>query len=199
MTAMTAAPKLPYISVEDYLEGELVSQVKHEYLGGVVYPMAGARNVHNRIATNVIVSLGSRLRGKPCEPFNSDTKIRIQLPTQVRFYYPDCSVICRPNPPTDSFQDQPAAVVEVLSRDTRRIDEGEKKDAYVTIPTLSAYLLIEQELSAVTVFRRTEQGFVREIYRNDATIPLPEIGTELPLADIYDRVAFTPEPDGEES
>ena len=125
---MTAAEKLNLISVEDYLAGELISPVKHEYLDGVVYAPAGARNAHNLIASNTLVALGSLLRGLRCRPFNSDTKIRIRLPAQVRFYYPDASVICRPNPQTDSFQDEPAALFEVLSRRTRRIDEGEKKD-----------------------------------------------------------------------
>jgi len=117
------------------------------------------------------------------------------LPTQVRFYYPDTSVICVPNPPTDSFQDQPTLVAEVLSRKTRRIDEGEKKDAYLTIPSLSVLLLIEQDLPMVTLYRRTEQGFVHEVYSNlAATLPLDEVGTELPLADIYDGVEFPVEP-----
>jgi Uma2 family endonuclease len=193
---MTAAPKLDLISVEDYLAGELVSPIKHEYLGGFVYAMAGARNVHNLIATNTLVNLGSRLRGKRCRPFNSDTKIRVRLPNQVRFYYPEVSVICRPNPPQDSFQDEPAAIFEVLSKKTRRIDEGEKKDAYLTIPSLGVYALIEQDTAAVVVYRRTEQGFVREVYEGlDAVLPLPEIDVELPLAEIYEAVEFMPETD----
>src|SRR5690349_14374660 len=129
---MTAAVKWELVSVEDYLEGELISPIKHEYLGGVVYAMAGARNLHNRISTNTLGAMYVRLRGRPCQPFNSDTKIRIRLPTQTRFYYPDASVICRPNPNEDSYQDEPALIAEVLSKKTRRIDEGEKKDAYLT-------------------------------------------------------------------
>src|SRR6202035_3740103 len=107
---MSAAKKWNRISVDDYLAGELVSPVKHEYLGGVVYAMASARNAHNLIAANTQGSLHTRLRGRRCRPYNSDTKIRIVLPTpatQVRFYYPDVPVICRPNPQTDSFQDEP--------------------------------------------------------------------------------------------
>src|SRR5215510_6076259 len=130
---MTAALKLNLVSVEDYLAGELVSPIKHEYLGGVVYAMAGARNVHYIISTNLLVALGSRLKGKRCRPFNSDTKVRIRLPSHFRFYYADTTVVCRPNPQTDSFQDEPAALFEVISNRTRRIDEGEKKDAYLTI------------------------------------------------------------------
>src|SRR5712675_1884525 len=154
---MSAAKKLNLVSVEDYLEGELVSPVKHEYLGGAVYAMAGARNAHNLIASNVLGSLHPRLRGRHCRPYNSDTKIRVRLPNQVRFYYPDVSVICRPNPQEDSFQDEPGVLFEVLSRATRRQDEGEKKDAYLTIPTLGVYVLVEQETAALVAFRRTEQ------------------------------------------
>lgn len=191
---MSTAEKLNLVSVEDYLAGELTSPIKHEYLGGVVYAMAGARNVHNLIATSTIVALGSRLKSTRCRPYNSDTKIRVRLPRQIRFYYPDVSVICRSNPQEDSFQDDPAVLFEVVSRSTRRIDEGEKLDAYQTIPSLCVYALVEQETAAVVVYRRTEQGFVREVYAGlDAVIPLPEIDTELPLAEIYDGVEFSPE------
>src|SRR5260370_33254291 len=107
--------------------------------------MAGARNAHNTIGGNVFGSLHFRLRGKRCRPFNSDTKVRVHLPNHVRFYYPDTQVSCRPNPATDSFQDEPAVLVEVLSRSTRRIDEGEKKDAYLAIPSLAVYLLVDQD------------------------------------------------------
>jgi Uma2 family endonuclease len=191
---MSAAKKLNLISVEDYLEAELSASTKHEYLGGVVYAMAGARNVHNTIAGNVFAALHASLRGKHCRPFNSDTKIRLRLPSHDRFYYPDVSVICRPNPPNDSFQDEPAVIVEVVSHRTRRIDEGEKKDAYLTIPSLGVYLLVEQELPAIVAFRRTAQGFVREVYEGmDTVVPLEEIETELRLAEVYETVQFVPE------
>ena len=191
---MSAANKLDLVSVDDYLASELDSPIKHEYLGGVVYAMAGARNAHNLIASNTLGALYARSRGQRCRPFNSDTKIRIRFPTHLRFYYPDVSVVCRPNPPNDSFQDDPDVLVEVLSRRTRRIDEGEKKDAYLTIPSLSVYLLVEQEAPAVVAFRRTAQGFIREVYEGlEAVIHLPEIGVELSLADIYESVQFIPE------
>jgi Uma2 family endonuclease len=191
---MTAAEKLSLISVDDYLAGELLSPIRHEYLGGFVYAMAGARNAHSLIASNTLGNLYGRLRGQPCRPFNSETKVRIRLSTDVRFYYPDVSVVCKPNAPEESFQDNPAVLVEVLSRATRRIDEGEKKDAYLSIPSLSVFLLIEQEFPAVTVYRRTEAGFEREVYEGlEAVVPLDEIGTELPLAEIYEAVSFVPE------
>ncbi|HWY87927.1 MAG TPA: Uma2 family endonuclease [Gemmataceae bacterium] len=191
----SAVRKLSLITVEDYLEGELNSPIKHEYLGGAIYAMADERNLHSLIAANAMAALYPRLRGKRCRAYNSDTKIRVRLPAQVRFYYPDVSVICRPNPPMDSFQDEPAVIIEVISRATRRVDDGEKKDAYLTIPWLSVYLLVEQESAAVVAYRRTPQGFVREVHeRMETVIPLGEIDTDLPLAEVYEAVEFTPEP-----
>jgi|SRR5665213_335151 len=195
---MTPAKKLNLLPVADYLAEELTSPIKHEYLGGVVYAMAGARNAHNIIATNIVGALYARLRGQSCRPFNSDAKIRVRLAAQVRFYYPDASVVCRPNPQTDSFQDDPAVLFEVLSHRTRRIDEGEKKDAYLTIPSLAAYVMLEQDTAAAVVFRRTERGFIREVYEGlDAVLSLGEIAVDLPLAEIYEAVEFTPEPPDE--
>jgi Uma2 family endonuclease len=186
--------------VEDYLAGEFSAPVKHEYVAGIVYVMTGARNAHNIIKGNIFAAFHSRLKGHPCRPFDSDTKIRLRLPTQVRFYYPDVSVVCRPNPQTDSFQDEPVVIVEVLSRKTRRIDEGEKRDAYLTIPSLAAYLLVEQESPAVVVYRRTEAGFACEPHVGlDSVIPLPEIGTQLALSEAFEGVEFVPEDDDNEA
>lgn len=197
---MNAARQLGTISVEDYLAGELISSVKHEYLGGFVYAMAGARISHNNIAGNVFASLHTQLRGKPCRPYNSDTKARVRLPNQTRFYYTDTMVVCRSNDPRGSFQDEPVVVVEVLSKSTRRTDEGEKKDAYLSIPSLSVYLLIEQDTALVSVYRRAESGFVREFFEGmTSVIPLPEIGAQLALAEIYEAVEFVPEPDEDQS
>lgn len=190
---MSAAKKLHLISIEDYLEGELASPVKHEYLGGVVYAMAGARNVHNDIASNCLVALGSQLRGRQCRALNSDTKVRVRLATHTRFYYPDAMVVCQANPPGDSFQDHPVVIAEVLSAGTRRTDEGEKKDAYLTIPTLSAYVLIETGRPRVVVHRRGADGaFSAELYEGmDSSIAFDDIGCTVRLSDLYERVDFT--------
>lgn len=191
---MTALRQPNSISIADYLAGEELSDVKHEYLGGAVHAMAGATNQHNTIATSAILSIGSKLRGKTCQPFNSDTKVRIELPDHVRFYYPDAMVVCRPNPASDHFQDQPVVIMEVLSDSTRRTDLGEKRDAYLTIPSLKVLLLVEMEFPAVSVHRRKpEGGFALEYHSGlESTIPLPEIDASLPLAELYERVEFAP-------
>lgn len=193
---MSAALKWNLISVEDYLAGELVSPTKHEYVGGVVHAMAGARVAHNIIASNTIVAIGARLRGKRCRVFTSDMKIRIRLGEQYRFYYPDASVVCHSNPPGDSFQDEPVVIIEVLSQATRRADTGEKQEAYLTIPSLKTYVLIEQDAPIVVAWRRTESGFTREVHDDLAAVmPLSEIVTDLRLGEIYAGVEFVPEPD----
>lgn len=189
---MTAQEKPISIPISDYLAGEELSSVKHEYLGGTVHAMAGASNQHNAIALNSLLSLGTQLRGKSCRPFNSDTKIRIEYPDHTRFYYPDALVVCHPNPATDHFQDNPVVVIEVLSDSTRRTDLGEKRDAYLTIPSLKVLIFAESETPAVIVHRRkSEGGFAVEAHSGlDAAIPLPEIEASLPLAELYEQVAF---------
>jgi Uma2 family endonuclease len=103
-------------------------------------------------------------------------------------------VICHSNPADEYFQDNPIVVIEVLSKSTRRLDEGEKKDGYLSIPSLEVYLLVEQETAAVTAYRRTDEGFNREVYEGlDTILPLPEIDAKLPLREFYDGVTFAAE------
>lgn len=186
---MSSATALPLLSVDEYLRMEAASDVRHEYLGGYFYAMAGGQNVHNAIATGFLVAVGARLRGKPCQPFNSDTKVRVRMTNHTRFYYPDAMVVCQPNPPHDAYQDRPVVIAEVVSEATRRIDEGEKRDAYLTIPTLEDYLLIETDRPRVAAHRRTDAGFIARVYEGlDAVLPLDAISCELPLRELYERV-----------
>jgi Uma2 family endonuclease len=194
LSRMISARKADFVSPEDYLAGELESSVKHEYVGGVLYSMAGANNVHNQIRVNTLAHLYTRLRGSSCRPYNSDTKVRLRFPTHERFYYPDVMVVCRPNAGTDSFQEQPTLIVEVISAKTRRADEGEKKDAYLSLSSLDVYLLIEQSSPCVVAYCRTSRGFVREIFEGlDAIVPLATLKTAFPLSEIYEGVESVPE------
>jgi Uma2 family endonuclease len=189
---MTAAKKLNLVSVEEYLAGELASDVRHEYVGGCVYAMAGAKNVHNAVVTTLQGLLFAALRGNRCQPFNSDTKVRIRMPTQTRFYYPDVMVVCDANSPEDSFQDQPVLIAEVISESTRRTDEGEKLDAYMSVASLNTYLVVETDQPRIVVHRRTPRGFEAELYEGlDAVIPITDLEIDLPLAEVYERVEFS--------
>ncbi len=196
---MTALAHPAPLTEEDYLAAEAESMVKHEYLGGAVHAMAGATIDHNRIAGNFYFAMHASLRGKPCEPFNSDTKVRIVMTDQVRFYYPDGMVICESNPGSQHYQERPVVVAEVLSEGTRRVDLMEKREAYLSIPSLRVLLLIEPGEPAVTVYRRSDAGeFAAALVTGfESVIPLPEIGAELSLADLYERVEFAPIVSGE--
>ncbi len=190
---------MPLLSVEDYLAAETDGEVRHEYLGGYLYAMAGAKTVHNRIAANFLGALHFQLRGQPCEPFNSDMKLRIQMTSHTRFYYPDGMVVCTPNPPDDPYQDQPVVIAEVISESTRRTDEGEKREAYLSIPSLRVYLLIETDQPRVVAYRRDTDtagstgGFSSELYAGlEEAVPLDEVSARLALIDLYERVKFPP-------
>lgn len=137
--------------------------------------------------------MGNRSQGGPCEAFGSDTKVRIPFAAHTRFYYPDALVVCDGNPPNDTFQDRPSVLIEVLSPTTYRTDVGEKKDAYLTIPSVTGYLLVEQDRPRVIVYsRRGGDGVEAAVYEGmEAVIPLPAIGCDLPLVEIYDRSALS--------
>jgi Uma2 family endonuclease len=190
---MSTAPRFQPISVRDYLDGEQRAKRKHEYVDGVVYAMVGGTVTHSRIASNATVALGLQLRGRRCQVFNCDIKIRTGQAGDTRFYYPDLSVVCQPNAPHDLYHDAPVVIVEVISESTRRIDEYEKRQAYLAIDALCVYLLVEHTDAAVLVYRRRDHGFERETYTGlDTVVPLPEIGCTLPLAELYENVEFPP-------
>lgn len=184
---MSPALKLQPLSIDDYLNGELHSDVKHEYVAGKVYAMAGASNAHNRLASRVLGQLYGQLSDGPCEAFNSDTKVHIQTQQRDYFYYPDAMVVCEPNPDEDSYHDRPVVLVEVLSESTRRIDEGEKRDHYLTASTLQTYVLLESDEPGARVYQRAEdETFAETIYTDPAdSIPLPSIDGEIRFADVY--------------
>jgi Uma2 family endonuclease len=189
---MTALLQPSLVSVGDYLAGEENADVRHEYLGGVIYAMAGGTNDHAAISANAIMALGTRLRGRSCRVFSSDAKVRIELSDHTRFYYPDAQVVCHSNAGTERFQDRPIVVVEVLSESTRRTDLGEKRDAYLSIPSLKVLVLVDSEQIRVLVYRRrADGGFEAEEYAgSDSVVALPEIDAALPLAELYDGLVI---------
>jgi Uma2 family endonuclease len=197
--AMSAAGRLEPLDWQAYLDGEERADRKHEYVFGQVYAMAGGRVQHNRIAKNAISALDRRLAGSPCEVFGSDQKVRVRSDGGFCFYYPDAMVVCGATDPDAVFLDNPVVIVEVLSPSTRRIDEGEKKAGYLTIPSLGAYVLVDSERPGVVVWRRRGEEFQRETYADlGAAVALPEIDVTLPLGEAYANVEWPKEPSGNE-
>lgn len=186
---MASAVRAEYFfSVEDYLAGERVSQEKHEYLAGAIYAMAGTTIGHDRIAGNIYGELRQQLRGKPCEAFSSDVKVRIRKDAADFFYYPDVTVDCSGAGDASLFANEPRAIFEVLSPETERIDRGEKLRNYQAIDSLEVYALVDQFHVAVTVYRRTADGWVMEFLTEKSdTLVMPAIDCTLSLSAIYER------------
>jgi Uma2 family endonuclease len=143
------------INVEDYLAGELKSAIRHEYLDGVVYAMAGTSGEHNIICQNLLIALRSHLRGKPCQVFIESLKLRLRTAQGDVFYYPDLIVTCDLRDTERYFKTFPKVLIEVLSPDTERIDRREKLSSYTQIESLEEYILVAQDHMEVTVFRRS--------------------------------------------
>ena len=189
MTAL--AKSADWISPQEYLEGELLSEDRHEYVDGRVYAMAGASDDHNRIAGDLHAELRTHLRGQRCEPFIGDMKVRIPPHFADIYYYPDVVVCCAPSDAARYYREQPAIIIEVLSEGTEHTDRREKMLAYRQIPSVQIYVLIEQQRIAATVLRRGENGWLsEELEGPDAVLRLETIGFETPLRTLYERTGL---------
>jgi Uma2 family endonuclease len=189
---MDAAPKsCDWITPEEYLEGERASEVRHEYVDGRVYAMAGASDDHNRIAGNIFRELSNALRGKRCEPFITDMKVKVpSLSITDAYFYPDVLVACDPTDNAKYYRERPTLIIEVLSPETERTDQREKAIAYRQIPSVEMYVLVEQDRQRVTVLHRAEPGWRKEVLEGPAAIlKLESLGVEIPFTRIYERTA----------
>lgn len=171
------------LSEQDYLASEPDSPIKHEYIDGEVYAMAGASANHNLICVNIVTALNVHLKGKPCRPFASDMKVKIGS----RYFYPDVLVDCSEYAGDDQFTETPTLIVEVLSKSTRRMDETTKRSSYMQIASLQEYLLIEQDIVDIEVVRRSN-GWRSEHFFMGDQLTLESVGLTLSVAEIYDRV-----------
>jgi Uma2 family endonuclease len=188
-----AAQPTEFITTEEYLEGERVSETRHEYVDGHVYAMAGASDDHNRITANLCGELRERLRGQRCEPFATDMKVKIPPSYADVYYYPDVLVACDPTDNAKYHRDRPSIIFEVISPDTERVDRREKNIVYRAIPSLTTYVIVEQARPLLTVHRRTETGWQTEVLEGrNAVLKLPAIGVEIPLERIYERTTVLP-------
>jgi len=185
-----AAREESLISVDDYLAGEEASEIKHEYVGGVIYAMAGVTKAHNRIALNIYTACRARLRGGPCTAFASDLKVRLKFMGDDVFYYPDVVVGCDPRDTDDHFLRYPKFIAEVLSDSTERLDRREKRWGYQAIETLEEYLIVAQDRIEVTLFRRANGWEPQVLARLGQKVQLKSLKLSLLVSDIYEGVAL---------
>ena len=177
--------KIDNISEQDYLEGEKLSEIKHEYVDGDVYAMAGASKNHQRLIGNVFSALHSHLNNTSCEPFSSDIKVRAD--NGKKYFYPDVLVVCNDDNTDDYYTESPRIIVEVLSKSTRKWDNSLKRHVYQAMPSLEEYVLIEQDFVEIEVCRKAELWQPMHYYLGD-DITFTSIGLSVSVADIYQRV-----------
>jgi Uma2 family endonuclease len=181
-------PPRQRFSFQDYVAVEEIAGVRHEFLDGHVWAMAGGSPEHGAIAANVIALLAPQLRTRQCRVFTSDVRVRVQATGLAT--YPDVSVVCGgletdPHDPGGSTVLNPVVVVEVLSPSTEAYDRGEKLAHYKQMPALQEIVLIAHDERRVEVWHREADRWTLRAQRDDGTATLESIGCELPLPEIY--------------
>ena len=178
------------VDIDAYLQGELSSDIRHEYVAGQVFAMAGAGEAHNRIAGNLFFHLRSATRGTPCGVFISDMKVRVKA--HEAFYYPDVLLTCDPDDRESLYKTAPCLIAEVLSPSTEVIDRREKLIAYRSLPSLRDYLLIAQDCRRVEWYQRDAAGDWRHAIVEDGTLSFVfgDVSVNFPVADLYEDVVL---------
>lgn len=176
-----------FLSPEEYLEHEARSEIRHEYVSGILYAMSGVSEPHHLIAGNLFAALHSHLRGTECRAYIADFKLRLQVQSDDLFYYPDVMVACGREGVEQYYLRYPKLVIEVLSPSTASIDRREKRLNYAQIPTMEEYVIASQKEPELFYHSRSEGWRPRRLSGLDATLELHSIELALPLTEIYDR------------
>jgi len=183
--AMSIAPHRP-MSLEAFLVWEAQQDLRWEFDGFEPVGMTGGTSEHSAIERNLISALTGRLRGRPCQPYTSNLKILVA--GSIR--YPDAFVVCSPVPRGTLVVTDPVVVFEVLSPGTASVDVGVKNEEYRDTPSIQRYVMLAQDRQFATVFARVGDDWVGHIVSGDAILTMPEIGIEVPLAELYESVSF---------
>ncbi len=190
---MGFAEQTLFISVDEYLQGEQQSDIRHEYLAGQVYAMAGAGETHNIISLNITSTLRASTRGTGCRVFISDMKLRIDQNNV--FYYPDVMLACDPDDSAPFYKQSPCLIVEVSLPATEATDRREKLIAYLALPSLRYYLLVSQEQRQVEYYSRNAQNqWCYALFAGNESlvdVVCADVNAHLALDDIYEDVSLT--------
>jgi Uma2 family endonuclease len=186
-------PGAAFVTPEEYLERERAAETKSEYFDGEIVAMPDGSRKHSAIASNIGISLGIQLQGKPCQVFNSDLKFAALY---GRMYaYPDVAVECGENLFPDDLPDvltHPLLIVEVLSSSNEAYDRGLKFDYYRRIESLTDYLLVAQEKPQVERYHKIDEDhWTLTIARGlEGSVEIPALGVVLRLSEVYGKITF---------
>jgi Uma2 family endonuclease len=175
------------MTLAEFLEWEERQELRYEFDGVGPVAMTGGTFAHAAIQRNLAIALGSRLRGKPCQFVGSDLKFQV---AERHIRYPDGMVLCSPIDRAATVVHDPIVVFEVLSPSTTRSDRIVKAREYQATPSVQRYVMLEQDSVGATVYARLRDSWTHEILIADSVLALPEIGIELPLAELYEGLVF---------
>jgi Uma2 family endonuclease len=182
------------MTLAEFLEWEERQDLRYEFDGVGPVAMTGGTFAHAAIQRNLAIALGSRLRGKPCQFLGSDLKFQV---AEGHIRYPDGMVLCSPTDPAATVVLDPVVVFEVLSPSTTRNDRLVKAREYQATSSVQRYVMLEQDSIGATVYARSRDSWTHDILIAGSVLALPEIGVELPLAELYEGLAFEDEPEPE--
>jgi Uma2 family endonuclease len=190
------APQKRFYTPEEYLSLERNSEFKSEYLQGEIYAMAGGSPEHGAITVNLSREISLQLKGRPCQVFSSDVRVRT-TPSGL-FAYPDLSVVCGELVFHDEKRDvltNPVLLVEALSDSTEAYDRGRKFFQYRQIETLTDYLLVSQKEPYIDHYTKQADGrwLLTPVMGLEAILPIPSLGCTLLLSEVYDKITFPAE------
>ncbi len=173
------------VSAEDYLTAEEQSASRHEYFDGFVRAMAGETIEHNEIAGNLYSEIKRFLRGGKCRAFMENVKVQPLADVPKIFYYPDVMVACDPRDTDNKLRRYPKLIIEVASKSTEQVDRCEKMLAYLQNETLEEYIIVQQDIPCVTLFRRADGWAKEEIRGWNTPVQLKSLGLTLDMQTIY--------------
>ncbi len=178
-------------TVEEYLEAEQRSEIRHEYLCGTIHAMAGGSKRHNAICGQIYRLFANRLGRGPCRAFIADVKVLVRTRLGEIFYYPDVMVGCDPTDRHEFYLERPSILFEVTSPSAEQTDRREKLTAYQSLVSLEHYVIVSQDTRSAEWFRRAEGGWER-IFPADPgdAVRFKGSGVELTLGEIYEGIDF---------
>jgi Uma2 family endonuclease len=178
------------LTLHEYLAWEETASTKHEFVAGEVYAMTGVTVRHNVITLNLVSRLRGPSRARRCTVLATDVKQHVG----DRVYYPDLMVACGKAAEVELIVSAPSLVAEVTSPSTRATDRREKLDAYLKLPSLRQYLVVDQRRKHVVWYTRADEvsEWLRDEIEGDGEISIPVLDTRVAMADIYEDVKLLP-------
>lgn len=187
------------LTPQAYLEWEKDNEIKHEFVDGDVFAMAGAKDAHVTVAGNLFALLHAHVKGSPCRPYISDMKVQVEKANA--FFYPDVMITCdERDRHKDYFKNHPILIAEILSESTAAFDRGRKFAAYRQLESLQEYLLIDPNDYSVDCFRRDTAGhWVLYPFGSGEQVELASLKWSAPIAALYEGVTVNPRSLSEEA